>query len=169
VGTPNLAIRSLAKPLEASSWAGSLLGPNTSKPRARSRSPSPAASGASGPTTIRSGSSLQRQLFQILHIIGGHIKAGADLVHRDAARRDQTVSTRGLWAIFQASACSRPPDPMMRIFMAAPFALVNRLGLYRRGNHAAQGARGGATGEFNPRPGLLRDAFTALRRALAPF
>src|SRR4029077_15196070 len=28
-------------------------------------------------------------------------------------------STRGLAAIFQASACSRPPEPRMRIFMGA--------------------------------------------------
>ena len=49
VGTPAAAMTSLANAFDASSCAAAALGPTTARPSARSRSASPAASGASGP------------------------------------------------------------------------------------------------------------------------
>ncbi len=54
VGTPALAITSLAKALEASIRAPAAEGPKASRPAARIRSANPSASGASGPITTRS-------------------------------------------------------------------------------------------------------------------
>ena len=55
VGTPAAVMTSFAKALLPSSRAAALLGPKTRRPSASSRSVSPAQSGASGPTTVRSG------------------------------------------------------------------------------------------------------------------
>jgi hypothetical protein len=45
-------MKALAKALELSSWAAACVGPKMRSPRARKRSTTPAASGASGPTTV---------------------------------------------------------------------------------------------------------------------
>ena len=54
VGTPAATMTSLAKAFDASIRAAEAIGPKTSRPAARSASASPAASGASGPTMVRS-------------------------------------------------------------------------------------------------------------------
>ena len=54
VGTACRAMNALAKALLDSSLAANRLGPNRRRPRASNRSPTPRASGSSGPTTVRS-------------------------------------------------------------------------------------------------------------------
>ena len=62
VGTPRVAITSFANAFEPSIRAAAAFGPNTLRPASRRASPRPATSGASGPTTTRSGSSWSTRL-----------------------------------------------------------------------------------------------------------
>jgi hypothetical protein len=52
VGIPCRTMNALAKSLELSSWAAACVGPKILSPAARNASTTPAASGASGPTTV---------------------------------------------------------------------------------------------------------------------
>ncbi len=111
---PCSAISRLANALEPSIAAARRPGPKTASPRSRSRSASPATSGASGPTTTRSTSWPAAK--------PASPSASSTATSRQRAWRAMpglpgaahTCSTSGLCAIFQASACSRPPPPTRR-------------------------------------------------------
>src|SRR5436309_1272410 len=119
VGMPWRSIRFFANTLDPSIAAARALGPKTVRPAAASRSASPATSGTSGPTTVRSMRSRRA------NATSSSCESTLMSTH-DAWRAipglpgaANTVSISGLWAIFQASACSRPPPPTSRIFMVA--------------------------------------------------
>jgi hypothetical protein len=79
----------------------------------------PSASGASGPTTVNATASLRASS------IHSGIEAAAALTSPSSRAvpalpgATNTRETRGERASFQASACSRPPEPMTRSFMIA--------------------------------------------------
>src|SRR3989442_1100445 len=119
VGMPWRSIRFFANTLDPSIAAARALGPKTMRPAAASRSASPATSGTSGPITVRSTRS------RLANATSSSCESTLMSTH-DAWRAipglpgaANTVSTSGLWAIFQASACSRPPPPTSRTFMVA--------------------------------------------------
>ena len=112
--------RSLVNPFEPSSCAAALLGPNALMPAAVRSSTMPAQSGASGPTTTKSMFCAWQNAITA-RMVGG-IERHQVAFARDAGiarRADRAVATSGLAAIFQASACSRPPEPRRRMFMDA--------------------------------------------------
>src|SRR5215213_9069147 len=109
--------KSLVKPLEPSSRAAALFGPNVLKPAASRSSTMPATSGASGPTTTKS------TLFALQNATTAAWSAMSTATH-SASRAipalpgaHQSLVVSGEAAIFQASACSRPPEPSRRMFM----------------------------------------------------
>ena len=104
------------------------LGPKALMPAASRSSTMPAQSGPSGPTTTRS-----MPLFDKMRSRQHDRRYRARRIRPRARFRHCRVrktarSTSGLAAIFQASACSRPPEPRSRIFIvpkkiaAAPVA-----------------------------------------------
>src|SRR5256884_3825361 len=111
---------SLAKALEPSSRAAALLGPKHLSPRAANASTAPATSGASGPMMVRSTCS------EAASCTSPATSSAATFTLRTLASAavpalpgaTSTLVTRGEAAHFQASACSRPPAPTMRTFMA---------------------------------------------------
>ena len=119
VGTPAAAITSLAKLFDPSIRAAARPGPKTDTPFRRSASATPATSGASGPITARSVSRLRARPSSASAssartgwqspsaAIPGLPGAACSAVTPDAC------------ASFQASACSRPPDPTRSTFTAA--------------------------------------------------
>ena len=118
VGTPAAAITSFANDFEPSIRAAAALGPKTASPACRSSSPTPATSGASGPTTTSSTSRL---------------RASASRPSPSSARTGWQWPSRAIpgfpgaaWSSVrrgdraspQASACSRPPEPTRSTFIA---------------------------------------------------
>src|SRR5919197_5516746 len=119
VGTFAAVMTSFANDLEPSIIAAGALGPNTAMPAWRKTSATPATSGASGPTTTRSTSSVRarsRRPSPSSARIGWHSPRRAIPGLPGAACR--SVSD-GDCASFQASACSRPPEPTRRTLTAA--------------------------------------------------
>ena len=118
VGIPCLCISSFAKIFDDSIRAAALLGPKMRKPSATKRSTTPPASGSSGPTTVRptrfsfaKRTSAGKSLTEIATFsVSWAVPAlpGAQKIR----------STPDDCSNFQASACSRPPLPMTRIFTA---------------------------------------------------
>ena len=110
----------MQKTLLASSSAAARRGPNTRSPAASKASTAPAAKGASGPITV------SPTLFSWANLT----RAGKSVVWMSTfspSRSEpalpgatKTRSARGLWAIFQARACSRPPLPTIRMFIVRP-------------------------------------------------
>src|SRR3954471_6092733 len=114
---PCLAHRSFVKPFEPSSRAGIRFGPNTQKPMVRRLSASPSTKGASGPMTI---SSIEffRQKSTVARWSAGSIAtiwAWSAIPGLPGAAN--SLPSRSDCASFQASACSRPPEPSSRTFM----------------------------------------------------
>ena len=72
VGMRNLRIISLAKIFEDSKRAADFVGPKTRNPSAEKRSTTPAASGSSGPITVRSMRALLGETQQARQIIRRH-------------------------------------------------------------------------------------------------
>src|SRR5215471_11292811 len=112
--------RSLVKPLEPSSCAAERLGPKALMPAAVRSSTMPAQSGASGPTTTRSifcalQNAITAAWSAMSSATNSHSRAMPALPGAHTRR-----PTSGLAASFHASACSRPPEPRRRMFMAAP-------------------------------------------------
>src|SRR5881394_1194927 len=111
---------SLAKALEPSSRAAARLGPKHLSARAANASTAPATSGASGPMMVRSTCS------ETASCTSPATSSAATFTLRTLASAavpalpgaTSTLVTRGEAAHFQASACSRPPPPTMRTFMA---------------------------------------------------
>src|SRR3989441_7167185 len=100
----------------AAAWA---IGPNTARPASRRRSARPATSGASGPTTVRS---IRSRRANATRPSSASAVSGTHTAWRAMPGLPGAVNsavTRGLWAIFQASACSRPPPPTISILIGA--------------------------------------------------
>src|SRR4051812_23941834 len=115
--------KSLVNPFEPSSRAAALTGPNVLNPAASRSSTMPATSGASGPTTTKS------TLLALQNAITAAWSAISRATH-SASRAipalpgaHQSFVVSGEAAIFQASACSRPPEPRRRMFMPRRFSM----------------------------------------------
>src|ERR1700761_8471001 len=109
--------RSLVNPLEPSSCAACLLGPNALMPTAVRSSTMPAASGVSGPTTTRSTAlRLQKSITAAWSAISSATHSASRAMPALPGAHHNFV-TSGDAAIFHASACSRPPEPSRRICM----------------------------------------------------
>src|SRR5919197_2163861 len=125
-------MRPFANAFDPSIAAARATGPNTARPASRKRSASPATRGASGPTTARSMRSRRasaRRSSSASAAAGMHTAWRAMPGLPGAAK---SASTRGLWAIFQASACSRPPPPTIRIFIAGSASPAPRRASFQR-------------------------------------
>ena len=118
VGMSCRSMKALAKSLELSSCAASRVGPKMRSPAARNASTIPAASGASGPTTVRpTDSRFAKAISVAMSSIGTLTRSGSRAVPA-LPGATKTFPTRGDCATFQASACSRPPAPTIRTFIA---------------------------------------------------
>ena len=117
VGIPCSRISSFAKIFDDSSRAAAFAGPKTRKPSLAKRSTIPAASGSSGPTTVK----LTR--FSLAKRTRGprslaEIATFSPISAVPAFPGAQKMrSAYGDCFNFHASACSRPPLPMTRIFI----------------------------------------------------
>ena len=80
-------------------------------PARRSSSATPATSGASGPITARSIAERLRERDQALRVVGPNGVALTERGDPRVARRGVQLEPPALRLSFQASACSRPPDP----------------------------------------------------------
>src|SRR3989344_4000552 len=110
-------MKALEKALELSSWAAALVGPKMRRPLARNSSTTPAASGASGPTTVsaifsacahtRSSRTSVMATFSSLEFSAVPPLPGATY----------TLVTLGDSLSFHAIACSRPPPPITSTFI----------------------------------------------------
>src|SRR6266705_5261714 len=116
VGIPSLRISSFAKIFDDSIRAAALLGPKIRNPSARKRSTMPAARGSSGPTTVRSTrfpfakrTSAGKSLTEIATFSASCAVPALPGAQKIRSTPDDCFN-------FQASACSRPPPPMTRIF-----------------------------------------------------
>src|SRR5690606_7420890 len=107
-----------------SSWAAALVGPKIGRPAARKASTTPAASGASGPTTVKATCSrFASSTSTGMSVIGAFCSSFSAAVPGLPGATSTRV-TLGDWASFQASACSRPPEPMTRTFMCCSESLL---------------------------------------------
>ena len=120
VGAPTASQISLVNAFDASSIAAAREGPKTRIPASRSASATPAASGASGPMTTRSiaCSSQNAATACPSRIARSAQRAMAAMPALPGATISR--SHLGFCRIAQASACSRPPPPRMRMFMPVP-------------------------------------------------
>ena len=118
VATPAFAMISLAKAFDDSSRAAARLGPNTGMPSRDTASTTPAASGASGPTTTRS-TPWTRAMAAIAPTSVAAIPSttGPNSASPGLPGRDISSSRRGDWTSFHPKACSRPPLPTSRTLM----------------------------------------------------
>jgi hypothetical protein len=86
-------------------------------PAARNASTTPAASGASGPTTVNATDCWHANLTSSsIAVIATFATPGSRAVPALPGATN-TFATRGDCASFHASACSRPPPPMTRTFI----------------------------------------------------
>src|SRR5215831_18956910 len=106
-----------ANALELSSCAAALIGPKIRRPRARKRSTTPAASGASGPTTVSWIRSRPAKSASSANSVIETFSTPGSRAVPPLPGATYTFWTRGLCASLQASACSRPPLPMTRSFI----------------------------------------------------
>jgi hypothetical protein len=121
-----------AKTLLPSSCAAARSGPTIFRPRARNASTTPATSGASGPTTVRSAP-----------IDSAAASKGGARRHNGQARPDcppcpdcpaPRTPVPGDCANFHTSACSLPPLPKTRILMVHHYNHINARTVRRRGH-----------------------------------
>jgi hypothetical protein len=115
---PWRAMKRLAKSLEASNWAAALVGLKMRRPRSRNASTTPAASGASGPTTVAWISSFSAKRTRSAIALIGTLKTPSSRAVPALPGATYTRETLADCASRHAIACSRPPEPMMRIFNA---------------------------------------------------
>src|SRR5450755_811076 len=112
-------MKALAKAFELSSCAAARVGPKMRRPRPRKMSTAPAASAASGPTTVSAiFSARANSARRSSPVMARFFSCGSAAVPALPGATN-TVCTRGDWASFQASACSRPPLPMTSTFIRA--------------------------------------------------
>src|SRR5580704_1824657 len=126
--------KSLVNAFEPSRRAAACEGPKQARPAAVNRSTMPATSGPSGPTMVSAAAwrtansskpSMSSAGMSTLQTLG----SSAVPAFPGATN---TCETRGECAHFQASACSRPPPPTMRIFMRILVAKVTHSGEHHR-------------------------------------
>src|SRR3954466_11223013 len=108
----------LAKSFEDSSCAAARVGPKILSPASRKRSTTPAASGASGPTTVSWIFSFFANATSSSISEAATFSTPASVAVPPLPGATNTFCTRGLAASFHASACSRPPLPMTRTFIS---------------------------------------------------
>src|SRR5215470_7098787 len=107
----------LVKFFELSSRPAAFVGPNALKPAALRSSTIPAAIAASGPTTTKSTAfALQKAITAGWSDISSGTHSASFAIPALPGAHHSFV-TSGDAAIFHAKACSRPPEPMTRIFM----------------------------------------------------
>jgi len=119
VGIFSARINSLAKIFEASNRAAFLFGPKTRSPSASNKSTIPAASGSSGPITVRSiPFSLAKRVSFGRSFAGIETFSAISCVPAfPGAQKMRSAS--GDCASFRTRACSRPPLPTTRTFTGA--------------------------------------------------
>src|SRR3954471_11753703 len=117
---PNSVHSALVKPLELSSWAGILSGPNALMPAAVRSSTIPAASGVSGPTTTSSTALVLQKSITAAWSATSSATHSASRAIPALPGAHQNLVTRGEAAIFHARACSRPPEPSRRMCIRKP-------------------------------------------------
>ena len=145
VGAPQASQISLVKALDASSRAAACDGPKAAIPAARSASATPAASGASGPITTRSiACSSQKATTAAPSSIASSAQRAMAAI---PAFPGATISRShfGFCRMAQASACSRPPPPRIRMFMRKTSILARACGRKPRpgqGAHRASSLNG---------------------------
>jgi len=117
VGIPARRISSFAKDLLLSIRPASRPGPKTGMPSCRSASPTPAATADSGPRTTRPIFSLLANLTRLATSSAGirMFFAIPPVPPLPGVQKTRSVSTDCMH--FQASACSRAPEPTTRIFI----------------------------------------------------
>src|SRR5205085_1111578 len=121
------AQRSLVKPFEPSSRAGIRFGPKTRMPAARRASPSPSTSGCSGPMTTRSIASPVQKASIASWSAGSSATSSACAAMPGLPGAAHNFVRPGDCASFQASACSRPPEPISRTFMSDAYSPTDGL------------------------------------------
>src|SRR3990167_8377080 len=110
-------MKAFEKALELSSCAAALVGPKMRRPWARNSSTTPAASGASGPTTVRPIFSCCAHSRSARTSVMAILSRWLDRAVPPLPGATKTRGTPGDWLSFQAMACSRPPPPMTSTFM----------------------------------------------------
>ena len=110
-------MNSRAKAFEPSISAAARLGQKMLSPRRWNSSAMPSTIGSSGPTTVRSAPIVcaKSASSTMLEVSIGTQSAWAAVPAFPGAQKSSV--TRGLWRIFQARACSRPPFPTTRTFI----------------------------------------------------
>src|SRR5690606_11574361 len=110
-------MKDLAKSLELSSCAASRVGPKIFRPCSRKMLTMPCASGASGPTTVRPMFSRRANSASSWGSVMERFSRRGSSAVPPLPGATYTIWMRSDWASFQASACSRPPEPTTSIFM----------------------------------------------------
>src|SRR2546421_12606722 len=98
--------------------AADLVGPNARNFSAANKSTIPAASGSSGPTTVRPTRFCFANRASPFKSVGGIATFSAISLVPAFPSAQKIRSACGDWRSFHARACSRPPLPMTRIFIA---------------------------------------------------
>src|SRR5215469_4531707 len=135
VGMPCRRRNSLAKALEPSSCAPARRGPKHFSPAAANASTMPATSGASGPTMVRPTRSVaaSRTRAATSSAATSTLRTRGSMAVPALPGATSTSVTRAAAAHFQASACSRPPPPTIRIFIGQSLVTeVTHAGEYHR-------------------------------------
>src|SRR6185503_12107434 len=115
---PWRTMNALAKSLDDSSCAAARFGPKMRKPASVKASTTPAASGASGPTTVRWMPSFFAKSSSSGTAVAATFSRPFSVAVPPLPGATNTFCTRGLCASFHAIACSLPPLPMTRSFMS---------------------------------------------------
>ncbi len=117
IRTPAASATSWQNALELSIRAAARVGPKTAIPASPSASAIPAASGASGPMTTSSAASARARATTAApsSVSTVFVRTRASCAIPSDPGATMTSFTPGSSASFQASACSRPPPPTMRI------------------------------------------------------
>ena len=118
VGTPCLAINSFAKILLPSKRAAMRVGPTIGKLFASNRSTMPAASGASGPTKVRSiPSDSTKAASCVCWSTGIFTSRATCAMPAFPGAQNSSTAAGDVCRRAQRIACSRPPEPMTSSFL----------------------------------------------------
>ena len=118
VGIFSARINSFAKIFDDSSRAADLVGPKMRNSSVVKRSTIPSDKGSSGPTTVRSTSFCLANRSNCSRSVAGMATFSPISAVPALPGAQKIRSTSDDWFSFQTSACSRPPPPMTRIFIA---------------------------------------------------
>src|SRR5271165_4194263 len=113
-------MKALAKSFELSNRAAARVGPKMRRPAARNASTIPAASGPSGPTTVRPTDSARAKSTRSATAASATLVSPGSSAVPALPGATKTLATREDCAIRHASACSRPPPPTTSTFTARP-------------------------------------------------